>query len=141
MSGLSAKLRFLSATEGGRQVKPHGPSYSTAAKFDGVQDSWSLVFLFREVLPDGTIIADASFLSPEAPEKLQKTGLSFELFEGRRRVAFGELITQEDANRIEDHAKLAAMVAEWANSTDIHESDFDLNSFSRIGFTQLEAAA
>lgn len=99
MTGMvRARLRWLSAAEGGRAAPPTGPRYSTVARFEDAADwpdrAWSIVAEFHGSLDaSGTIEVDLSFLAPDnAPAALLHVGSRFELFEGRRLVAKGEVL-------------------------------------------------
>lgn len=94
-----ARIRWLSAKEGGRSAPPAGPRYSTAARFEGQvpnweEEAWSLVAEFEGPVDEtGWILADVRFLVPErAPIDLLRVGSRFELMEGPRVVATGEVI-------------------------------------------------
>jgi len=83
-----ARIRWLSADEGGRAQPPTGEQYITVAQFkepagDWSTDAWSVVVRFH----GSREAADVSFLAPEAPPDLLKPGVVFELYEGRRKVA------------------------------------------------------
>ncbi len=93
-----AKLVWVPAEAGGRKTPFSGLSYSTVARFeeDAVnwpKSAWSIVAEFEE--PPGNSsqsIAMVHFLSPDAPVHLLHRGSQFELYEGRRAVARGEII-------------------------------------------------
>lgn len=75
-----------------------GSRYTTVARFEDEKDkypaeAWSLVIEF-ESLPDGsgTMLTSVRFLVEEAPSYLLHPGSKFELFEGRKLVASGEII-------------------------------------------------
>jgi hypothetical protein len=95
-----ASVRWLKETEGGRAIPPPRPKYSTVARFpeEGAElpdIAWSLV-LEWSTSPDinGTMIVDVRFLSPDAPAALLHAGAVFELYEGRRCVARGEILAE-----------------------------------------------
>ena len=89
MSGThKVRVRWLSAGEGGRAQRPTGSEYITVARFndpagDWSTDAWSVVLKFADSPED----ADVHFLAPEAPAHLLQTGVVFELYEGRKKVA------------------------------------------------------
>lgn len=75
-----------------------GPQYSTVAKFadqgeEWIQDAWSLVLYF-DAPPDESLcaIAEVRLLNPEGPSEYLHKGNAFELYEGRRLVARGEVL-------------------------------------------------
>ncbi len=83
----------------GRESPPTGPRYSTVARFkedenDWLKQAWSLVLEFHSP-PDESlcVIADVRFLVEDAPVHLLRRGSVFELFEGRKLVARGEVIS------------------------------------------------
>lgn len=83
-----ARIRWLSPDEGGRAQPPTGEQYVTVARFedsagDWSTDAWSVVLSFKGSPEE----AHVSFLAPEAPPHLLKSGVVFELYEGRKKVA------------------------------------------------------
>jgi hypothetical protein len=93
-----ARIRFLSAEEGGRTTPPTGPIYSTVARFNDMSDTlihddvWSIVVTFGE-RSGYEMVVGIEFLSPHAPHMLLREGACFQLLEGKRVVARGEIIT------------------------------------------------
>ena len=94
-----SRVCWVKEEDGGRKAPPPGPRYSTVARFEEEKDkwlkeAWSLVLEFSDS-PDESlcVVADVSFLSPDGPVKLLRPGSIFELFEGRRLVARGEVLT------------------------------------------------
>ena len=89
----------MNRREGGRWPLPLGPRYSTAARFESLADlwpdeAWSLVLEF-ETLPNelGEHIAKIRLLVAEgAPSNLLDPGERFDLFEGSRCVAQGQVL-------------------------------------------------
>ena|SRR6266705_2275785 len=84
---------------GARKSPPTGPRYSTVARFkedqsDWLRQAWSLVLEFRSP-PDESLclIADVRFLVEDAPVHFLHPGSAFELFEGRKVVATGEVVS------------------------------------------------
>lgn len=93
-----AKIYWFSAAEGGRKHPPRGPRYSTAVRFTNQakkwpQEAWSLIVEFTETR-DNLFCREAEiqFLSDVAPVDLLQPGNQFELYEGRRVVARGEIL-------------------------------------------------
>ena len=82
---------------GGRNSPPSGISYSTVARFekykaDWPQRAWSLTMDFSAA-PETRNMAVVSFLvGKRAPQELLKPGSRFDLFEGEKLVASGEII-------------------------------------------------
>ncbi len=100
MTNKSAKARvcWVRKEDGGRESPPPGPRYSTPARFEEEKDkwpheAWSLVIEFSSP-PDEwlCVIANVSFLNPDGPTRLLHPGSVFELFEGHRLVARGEML-------------------------------------------------
>jgi hypothetical protein len=92
MTDTTARIVWLSASEGGRKTPPSGARYIAPALFVGRLDlnSWSLVVDLLVRFSDPTEwIATVRFLSPEAPSELLSDGARFELMEGSKRVAIG----------------------------------------------------
>ncbi len=93
-----AKIHWLKASEGGRTAPPAGPKYSTVARFpehaaNWPEVAWSLVLEWsnpQEVETD--MVVNVAFLSPDAPQILLQPGATFELYEGKRCVAIGEVL-------------------------------------------------
>ena len=98
--GKKAKIYWRNRTEGGRTKPPSGLQYVTVARFEDEKDkwpeeAWSLVLEF-DTLPDESLIsvATVSFLVEDAPHHLLHVGSRFELFEGHKCVADGEVIEE-----------------------------------------------
>lgn len=93
-----ARIRWVSPTEGGRTHPPAGPRYSTVAKFEKEaenwpQEAWSILAEFKKISDDlSSIIAEVHCLAPTAPSHLLQPGSKFELYEGSRLVAHGEVL-------------------------------------------------
>lgn len=95
---VKAKVCWVLKGDDGRNSPPSGPRYITVARFEEDKDSypmeaWSLVLEFCSS-PNSSpnVIADVSFLADDAPSHLLHPGSNFELFEGHRLVAKGEVI-------------------------------------------------
>ena len=95
-----ARIRWLRPEEGGRVAPPLGPTYSTVAKFKLLankwpQEAWSVVLTLKEPLdPDQQMTVEVRMLVEGAPDALLDPGSVFELFEGRQRVAIGEVLQE-----------------------------------------------
>ncbi len=93
-----ARLRWLAAEAGGRPSPPPGPTYSTVARFETLADrwpheAWSIVLKIGEPADaSGDMVAGIRMLAADAPEGLLARGRRFDLFEGRRLVAHGEVL-------------------------------------------------
>lgn len=93
-----ARIRWVSPAEGGRTHAPAGPRYSTIAKFEKEakkwpKAAWSIVAEFKKISDDlSSVIAEVRCLSSDAPSHLLQPGSKFELYEGSRLVAHGEVL-------------------------------------------------
>lgn len=95
---VKARVCWISQQEGGRKVPPIGCKYSTVAYFDDNKEkwpkgAWSIVL---ENISGGDelncVIADLRFLVESGPVEFLHPGSIFHLYEGRRKVASGEVI-------------------------------------------------
>ncbi len=95
---MKAKVCWVKEEAGGRKSPPPGPRYITVARFEDDKDNWpneawSLVLEFGGVPSESLcVLADVSFLVPDAPAELLHQGSIFELFEGHQLVARGEVL-------------------------------------------------
>ena len=100
-----ASIRWVTPAEGGRKTPPRVPRYSTVARFETTAaswpaEAWSIVAEFMERLDNCSgVLAEVWLLTPDAPAHLLKTGSRFDLFEGRRLVAHGEVLQELHAER------------------------------------------
>jgi superfamily II DNA or RNA helicase len=104
MNWVRAKIKWRSPEEGGRSAPPPGPRYSTVARFvqqgsNWRENAWSLVLQFVED-PDqqGSHTANVKYLSDDGPQDWLTSGSRFELWEGSKVVASGEVIAAALAN-------------------------------------------
>ena len=95
---VKARIRWQSPSEGGRNLPPCGPKYSTVARFPEDEANWpdkvwSLVLEWQTTqTPEWEMVADVHFLVSEAPQELLHEGAVFKLYEGHKCVAVGEVI-------------------------------------------------
>lgn len=95
---MKARINWLPPEHGGRQRPPIGVRYVTVSRFDQDdeqwrKEAWSLVLEKNEPSKNPLeTVADIHFLAPDAPDELLYKGAVFELYEGRRRVAMGEVL-------------------------------------------------
>jgi hypothetical protein len=95
---MKSRICWVKKEAGGRESPPPGPRYSTVARFEEEKDkwpdeAWSLVLEFSGPLDETLcVIADVSLLNPDGPTRLLHSGSVFELYEGRRLVARGEVL-------------------------------------------------
>jgi len=94
-----ARIWWLKPEEGGRSSPPPGPDYSTVARFETLADSWphvawSIVLAISGPADaDGMMEVGIRMLAAEnAPSELLSRGSRFDLFEGRKLVASGEVL-------------------------------------------------
>lgn len=94
-------LRWIPPSDGGRQLLPSGPTYSTVSRFEHLaaiwpHEAWSLVIEFDETPRyDVETAAHARFLVPNGPPDLLRPGSRFELLEGERVVAIGRVVEDD----------------------------------------------
>lgn len=101
-----ARIKWLTKEKGGRSKPPLGrgvPEYATEVRFidepwPPLGASWSLVIEKRDsVSSEYDWIADVRYLMEKAPHESLCVGRHFELYEGNKRVATGEiLVSGED---------------------------------------------
>ena len=103
-----ARIVWLSAEQGGRASPPSGPRYTAPAGFGAAGSSagdanWRLVVDLIDRRPDSSEwTANVRFLASEAPSELLADGARFSLFEGKKCVAYGEIMptfTTNDARQ------------------------------------------
>jgi hypothetical protein len=93
-----ARVRWISAADGGRPSPPPGPAYSTVARFEVLadrwpQEAWSVVLeIGRPADDSGDMVVGIRTLAADAPGDLLAEGSRFDLFEGRRLVAHGKVL-------------------------------------------------
>ena len=99
MTERTTRIQWLKPEEGGRSSLPAGPTYSTVARFDVLADrwpreAWSVVLnISAPADPRGVMTAGIRMLAgDEAPAELLSPGSKFELYEGHRCVARGEVL-------------------------------------------------
>lgn len=93
-----AKISWLTALEGGRtnDIPFNTSKYAPLIRTEGSRGNWSLIVNNYGRVDDNTTIAMIYYLAPEsAPDNLV-VGLKFDLYEGNKRVAFGEIIDKAD---------------------------------------------
>lgn len=95
---IEAVLTWHSPAEGGRATPPTGPRFSTVARFEAERvpfevEAWSLVIDFLTP-PDSarTHRVHVRFLA-DGPAEYLAPGRTFELLDGRRRIAIGRVCT------------------------------------------------
>lgn len=96
-----AKVHWIPPEEGGRASLPTGKRYATISRFHedaGTwwQEAWSIVLEFDEPPADqgNPSMARARFLVEKAPVDRLKPGRVFELYEGKRKVATVEVVSE-----------------------------------------------
>lgn len=90
----TAKISWLTAFEGGRtNVIPFNTNeYAPLIRIEGSDGYWSLVVNNYERVDNVTTIATIYYLFPEKAPNNLVTGITFDLYEGNRKVAFGEIV-------------------------------------------------
>lgn len=102
-SGVKARLTWVPYGQGGRAHAPTGTTYTTVARYHHpvtheISFEWSMVVHFNNELRSvESQHVSVSFLSLEAPHALLQPGFMFELYEGARLVAVGEVIDEIEA--------------------------------------------
>jgi hypothetical protein len=108
MTTKKAIVEWIPANQGGRRQPPLGvgqPAYSTVVRFNEdpwppADAAWSLVIEKQESQStEHRWTALVHFLAPEAPHHALRGGRGFELYEGSRRVATGELCQDDGRDR------------------------------------------
>lgn len=95
---IKARIQWLSIDKGGRRILPSGPQYSTVARFEDAANewpnaAWSIIAEFNEPPQvEMETMAIIQFLVAEAPIELLHLGSRFDLLEGERVVAQGQVI-------------------------------------------------
>lgn len=114
-----ARIRWVSPAAGGRAHPPRGPRYSTVAKFEREvekwpKEAWSIVAEFKKNPADSSsVIAEVRCLAPDAPSHLFQPGSKFELYEGNRLVAHGEVLSDSAESLLETvHSHAEVEIAE-----------------------------
>lgn len=94
----TAKISWLSALEGGRtnDIPFNTGKYAPLIRVKGSSGNWSLVVNNYERVDHITTIAMIYYLVPESAPNNLAVGLKFDLYEGNKRVAFGEIIDEAD---------------------------------------------
>jgi hypothetical protein len=94
-----ARVRWIKPEDGGRQSPPPGPKYSTVARFEALADRWPreawsvVLYIIAPADAEGIMLVEIEMLAGnDAPKELLSPGSRFELFEGRKRVATGEVL-------------------------------------------------
>ena len=94
---LRVSIYWLKPDEGGREILPTGTQYSTVSRFEETatlwpNEAWSIIVVFEQPPRLGEeTLAQARFLSPDAPVHLLRPGNRFELLEGNRVIAIGKV--------------------------------------------------
>ena len=98
MTTRTAKITWLTPDQGGRRAPPSGPQYIAPARFIVAADrssygNWGLVVdLVSRPAASNDWIAKVRFLVGEAPHEWLADGTRFELYEGTKRVAQGNVL-------------------------------------------------
>ena len=92
----SARIKWLSKEQGGRQCLPSLDKYGAVMKVKNPTTSienifWSLIVENQKQVDALETIAEVYYLVEEAPDNLEK-GIEFDLFEGNKLVAKGIIL-------------------------------------------------
>jgi len=93
-----AQIIWIPEEQGGRKEPPQGSIYYALARFDDIKDQWPLVawtLVVKSPIPPTkslSVVTEVGLLMPNAPAELLRPGSSFELFEGNKLVATGEVL-------------------------------------------------
>lgn len=87
-----AIIKWIKEKDGGRKKLPI-ERYSTAARFVGHDEAWSLVLELKPPVMRRVQVADVRFLAHDAPEDWLHAGAAFQLYEGTWMVAHGGVLT------------------------------------------------
>ena len=100
---MRAVIEWVTKEMGGRSKPPSGvgsPPYATVVRFTDTDEpwpshiSWSLVVeKIESMSSEFHWVANVSYKMDDAPHDSLRCGRKFELFEGKRCVASGEIIT------------------------------------------------
>jgi hypothetical protein len=100
MRAKTARIEWVPQSQGGRTAPPIGPRYVAPAKFESAAEAWpgeawSLVVELIDRAPGShEWVAQVHFLMGDAPHDLLTEGADFELYEGKRCVARGQVQSQ-----------------------------------------------
>jgi len=99
-SRVLVEVYWIPPEEGGRESLPTGNQYSTISKFEEdvdtwLQEAWSVVLDFEKSPSEqgNPSFARARFLTSTAPAERLKPGRTFELYEGKKKVAIVKIIS------------------------------------------------
>jgi len=95
---MEASIKWLSHEQGGRQnPMPGNIKYRPIIVFPGIKTdgSWSADIVTGDLKNGYDALIDLSFLSPIAPFELLIPGAEFELYEGPRLVAKGNILKEK----------------------------------------------
>ncbi len=91
-----ATIKFIDPLRGQKFIVPSNAKYGPIIRFSDQklsdEGSWSAILVFKKRNPDGSILAELSYLSELAPVEHLASGNTFELFEGPHKVAQGVIL-------------------------------------------------
>lgn len=93
MTERRARIRWCTKEEGGRDSPPSGPHYSTVARFAALREEWPREAWSVVLRLDGADATEVGIrpLVSSCPARFFVSGSRFELFEGSKKVADGEV--------------------------------------------------
>jgi len=87
-----ALIKWISEENGGRRAPvPIGTKYAPIISFQKMKEHWSCVFTATKI-KNGISKVRIEFLVDNSPIKYLKKGNNFELYEGIKKVADGEIL-------------------------------------------------
>lgn len=116
-----ARIMWLTPEEGGRRVLPSGSRYIAPARFEGQAAGtdgtdgadWSLAVDLLSHLPGSSDwIAEVRYVVEGAPHELLRLGARFELYEGKKCVARGVIISSVPELEAEELTQLNNICAD-----------------------------
>jgi hypothetical protein len=92
-----ARITWVLSDAGGRKKIPGGPIYSAPARFEDLEgrpleEMWSVVIKLPTPNDSLSIITEMWLLSKNAPLELLHPGSLFDIYEGEKHVATGEVL-------------------------------------------------
>lgn len=86
-----AKINWIPKDKCGRGSPKSGAKYSQIIKMEEFDSNWSVVLICNQLI-DNEMTCEMGFLSEEAPVHMLSIGKPFELYEGNKMVAKGQIL-------------------------------------------------
>lgn len=91
-----ATIKCIDPLRGQRFIVPSNAKYGPTILFSDQklsdEEIWNAILVFKKRNPDGSILAEISYLSEFAPVERLASGNAFTLFEGPHKVAQGVIL-------------------------------------------------